>query len=93
MLTHPDVQEAAAVALPHPNLGEEVGAVVVLRPGSLVTPEELSAHLSGALAAYERPSKWWLRGIVLPTNATGKLVRREVRRREAGAGTETIWNA
>ena len=41
LLEHPDVREVAVIGLPHPDLGEEVGAVVVLVPGSNVTADEL----------------------------------------------------
>jgi long-chain acyl-CoA synthetase len=90
--THPDVLEVAVVALPHADLGEEVGAAVVLRPESVVTLEDLAAHASGHLAAYERPTKWWRREEALPTNPTGKILRREVREEWLASGAETIWH-
>jgi long-chain acyl-CoA synthetase len=76
--THPEVAEVAVVALPHPDLGEEVGAAVVLRPGAKVTAEALSLYAATQLAKFEVPSRWWLTTDPLPTNATGKVIKREV---------------
>jgi len=42
---HPAVAEAAVIGLPHPALGEEVGAAVTLKPGASVTAEELRNHV------------------------------------------------
>ena len=78
LLAHPDVLEAAVVALPHPDLGEDVAAAVVLRPGSTVTTNELTAHARGRLARFEVPGAWWIRSAALPLNASGKVLRREV---------------
>lgn len=76
--THPKVAEVAVVALPHADLGEEVGAAVVIKPGEQVTAEELHTHAVARLARFEVPSRWWLRHDPLPTNATGKVLKREV---------------
>lgn len=90
LLTHPDVLEAAVVALPHADLGEEVAAAVVLRPDATVTIADLEAHARQGLARYEVPTAWWLRPISLPLNASGKVLRREVRREwlELGGTTQ-----
>ena len=93
VLTHPDVLEAAVVALPHPDLGEEVAAAVVLTAGSMVTAQELLAHVSGRLAAFERPSKWWRRPSALPVNASGKVIRREVRDQWLALGGTDHWDS
>jgi long-chain acyl-CoA synthetase len=76
--THPDVLEAAVVALPHADLGEEVAAAVVVKPGRSPTVDALKAHLAGQLARFEIPSRWWLRDEPLPVNATGKVAKRDV---------------
>ncbi|WP_188537560.1 class I adenylate-forming enzyme family protein [Kocuria dechangensis] len=90
---HPDVAEVAVVALPHADLGEEVGAAVVLRPGAELAPASLLAAVQGRLARFEHPSRWWLYEGELPTNASGKIVRREVQRQWLEAGGTTIWPA
>jgi long-chain acyl-CoA synthetase len=79
LLTHPDVSEAAVFGLPHPDLGEEVAAVVVVRPGSPVTAEALHAHAASGLGRFEVPTRWWIRTEPLPTNAMGKVLKRQLR--------------
>lgn len=89
LIAHPDVLEAAVVGLPHPDLGEEVGAAVVLRPGATVEFTELEAYVRGRLGRFEIPTVWWVRSVSLPMNPSGKVLRREVRRewREFGGTT------
>ena len=79
LLRHPDVLEAAAVGLPDADLGEQVGAVVVLAPGAAADLAALRAHAGRELARFEQPARWWLRRDPLPVNATGKILRREIR--------------
>lgn len=76
--THPEVLEVAVVPLPEADLGEEVAAAVVLREGATTTVDELKAHAAGRLARFEVPSRWWIRREPLPTNASGKVVKRDV---------------
>ena len=76
---HPEVAEVAVFAVPHDTLGEEVGAVVHLRPGSEATVDELIAHTSRRLAAYKVPSHLWISADPLPRGATGKLLKRDLR--------------
>ena len=75
LLLHPAVAEVAVVGLPHPALGEQVGAVVVLRPGARTSPAELSAFAGESLAYFQVPEHWWLRDEALPTNAAGKVLK------------------
>ncbi|MFM0158937.1 class I adenylate-forming enzyme family protein [Paraburkholderia sediminicola] len=75
---HPDVLEAAVVPLPHADLGEEVGAAVVLRDGATVSATEMTRHAALHLARFEVPTRWWLTYEALPTNASGKVVKRDV---------------
>jgi len=79
LLRHPAVQEAAVVPLPHPDLGEEVAAAVVLRGGHKASAEELARHAAAHLGRFEVPSRWWLRRDALPTNASGKIAKAELK--------------
>ena len=74
---HPAVAEAAVLGTPHPTLGEEVVAVVALRPGTSATPEELRDHVKGQLAAYKYPRQVWIVP-ALPKGPTGKILKRSI---------------
>jgi len=88
--SHPDVVEVAVVALPHADLGEEVGAAVVLRGGATTDAAALRAHAAGTLARHEVPARWWLHPGPLPTNPSGKVLRREVRAAWMSAPTPDV---
>lgn len=77
LLEHDDVLEAAVYGVPHPRLGQSVGAAVVLKPGRTATAREIGAWLSARLAAYKVP-----RGLrivsALPRGSTGKVQRQQL---------------
>ena len=77
LYTHPDVLEAAVVAVPDDLLGEDVGAAVALRPGSTATLEDVQAYVKERIAAYKYPRHIW-QVDELPKGPTGKILRREV---------------
>jgi oxalate---CoA ligase len=74
LMDHPAVLQAVAFAVPHPMLGEDVGAAVVLREGLMATEQELGAFLSERLAAFKTPRKILFLAEI-PKGATGKLQR------------------
>jgi long-chain acyl-CoA synthetase len=76
---HPKIREAAVVGIPHEQLGEEVGAAVVLHDGEELSPEEVSAFVKENLAAYKYPRAVWFLG-ELPKGPTGKILKREIER-------------
>jgi long-chain acyl-CoA synthetase len=77
MHEHPAVAEVAVIGLPHPDLGEEVGAAVALKPGASATAGELRDYVKRQIAAYKYPRKVWIVD-ALPKNATGKILKREI---------------
>ncbi len=77
---HPDVVQAAAIALPHPKWQERPLLVVIAREGSDPVKDDILAHLEGRVA------KWWLPDDVvfvseIPMTATGKVSKARLRER------------
>ena len=71
---HPDVVEAAAVGVPHKMLGQDVCAVVRLRPGAPpLTVESVRAFLADRLADYKLPRRVELHAEPLPRTGMGKV--------------------
>ena len=79
LMRHPDVVDAAAVGLPHPDLGEELAAVVVYRSGGRAPTEgELAAHMHAEVAYFAVPTRWMIREQPLPTVGTEKVDKRRL---------------
>lgn len=74
---HPSVGEAAAIPVPHPTLGEEVGIVVWPKPNAKVTLEELLTKCVD-LAKFEHPTHLFIWPDQLPRGATGKIFKRGI---------------
>jgi long-chain acyl-CoA synthetase len=74
LLAHPDVAEAAVVGVPHAELGEDIAAFVVLRPGAGTTADALIAHCRERLAGYKYPRRVTLMA-ALPRSSTGKVLK------------------
>ncbi len=91
---HPAVLEAAAFPVPHPRLGEDVAAAVILRPGAAITSLDLRRFLQAALAPFKIPRRIHLVSS-LPKGDTGKVLRKELTRLfGAPAGhSETQWTS
>ncbi|HZP29006.1 MAG TPA: class I adenylate-forming enzyme family protein [Acidimicrobiia bacterium] len=72
---HPDVVEVAVLGVDSPTYGQEVKAVVVVRPGSTVDADELRAFCAERLASYKVPAVVELRTEPLPRTASGKVMK------------------
>jgi long-chain acyl-CoA synthetase len=82
LYAHPGVAEAAVVGRPDPQMGEEVVAFVVRRPGATVTTDELVAFCRERLAGFKCPREFRFVD-ALPKSPVGKVLRRELRARLA----------
>lgn len=78
MMTHPAVSMVAVIGVPDQALGEEVKAVVIPKPGASIAEDELIAWCKEHMAAYKYPRSVEFRDS-LPMNATGKILKRELR--------------
>jgi acyl-CoA synthetase (AMP-forming)/AMP-acid ligase II len=87
LVAHPDVRQAAVIGVPDRRLGEVGMAFVVLVPGAATTGEEIVAWARDRMANYKVPR---VVEVVdeLPVNATGKVVKEELRARAAGRGID-----
>jgi long-chain acyl-CoA synthetase len=79
LFEHAAVADVAVIGVPHPILGEEVGAAVLLRPGTKVTADELSSHARERLAGFMVPTHFWFLSDPLPRNPQGKVLKRQLR--------------
>jgi len=80
---HPSVSEVAVIGVPSGRWGEEVKAIIFLRPGTTATQEEIIALCRQGLADYKRPKSVEFRSEPLPKSSVGKILKREIR--------ETYW--
>jgi len=75
----PEIADVAVIGVPHERLGEEVAAIVLLKPGAALTAEGLRAALAGTLAPFKIPSIVTFRDEELPRNATGKVLKKNLK--------------
>jgi len=95
LVTHPAVAEAAAFAVKHRTLGEDVGAAVVLKPSATVNEIELRSFVADRLASFKVPQRINFVGRI-PRNAVGKIDRPSLTQmadaRSGGIGVGTLAN-
>jgi fatty-acyl-CoA synthase len=83
LMAHPDVAEAAVIAVPSERWMERPLACVVVKPGATLTPDDIRAWLT------PRVAKWWLPDDVefideVPKTSVGKFSKKDLRDRFAG---------
>ncbi|WP_374413989.1 fatty acyl-CoA synthetase [Novosphingobium colocasiae] len=75
---HPAVSEVAVVGLPDPRWIEAVSAVIVVRAGEALCEAEIGRHCAQHLSGFKVPKNVFFRSN-LPRNASGKILKRELR--------------
>ena len=78
---HPAVLEAAVFGIPDPKWGELVAACVELKPGKILSGDELIDHCRRSLANYKVPRRVEFSDTELPKSGTGKILKRVLRER------------
>ena len=76
---HPAVYECAVFGVPHERLGEEVAAHIMVKPGQTLDANELQRFLGERVANFKIPSVLTFVTEPLPRNASGKILKRELR--------------
>jgi acyl-CoA synthetase (AMP-forming)/AMP-acid ligase II len=77
LVSHPEIVQAAVFRLPHPSLGDDVAAAVVMRNGRELTESSVREYLAERIAQFKVPGKVFIVD-ALPTGATGKVNRMEL---------------
>ncbi len=78
LVAHPEVREAAVIAVPHPKWQERPLAIVVAREGAQLTPDQLRDFLSTKFAKWQLPDAFIFVD-QLPHTSTGKLYKKALR--------------
>jgi acyl-CoA synthetase (AMP-forming)/AMP-acid ligase II len=89
LVGHPDVEEAAVIGLPDSRWGEAVTAIIVAKPGSAPTAQELMRFARTRLGAYKIPKQIEF-ATKLPKNSNGKILKKDLRELYAKRTSESI---
>ena len=76
---HPAVYEAAVYGVPDERLGEELACHVMVKPGQTLEVGELQQFIGSHLAKFKVPTRVSIVQESLPRNASGKILKRELR--------------
>ena len=86
LFEHDAVLDCSVFGLPHDKLGEEVAAVIVPAAGhGPADQDSVVEHMRARLAPFKVPSRWFWRGTEIPRNATGKVLKKDLRDEYAAA--------
>jgi long-chain acyl-CoA synthetase len=77
--THPGVAQVAVIGIPHETWGEAVHAIVVPKPGVVITAEVIITHTRASIAGYKVPKSIDFRAEPLPLSGALKVLKRELR--------------
>jgi len=76
---HPAVAQCAVIGIPDEQWGELVHAVIMRKPGAVVTPEEIMAFCKERIAGYKCPRSVKIQDEMLPLSGAGKILKRDLR--------------
>lgn len=77
--THPAVEQVAVIGIPHDVWGEQVHAIVVLRPDTTATEDDIREHARTTIAGYKVPKSVQFRVEPIPLSGALKPLKRELR--------------
>ncbi|HMT62866.1 MAG TPA: AMP-binding protein, partial [Microthrixaceae bacterium] len=78
LAAHPDIAAVAVVGVAHPQWGEQVVAVATAADGATIDADAVLEWARGRLAGFKRPKALLVRD-ALPVNASGKVLKRDLR--------------
>lgn len=80
----PGILEVAVFGIPHDDFGEEVAALVVLQEGARIDADEIREFVKQRVAPYKYPRIIKIVPDALPKSGTGKILKKEIRKKFAG---------
>jgi len=85
LVTHPDVEEVAVIAIPDERWGQVGMAIIVTAPDAVLDADAVASFCGERLARYKVPKRFVVTGS-LPRNATGKVIKADLKRQFTAQG-------